>query len=326
MINEKTVFVLGAGASCPYGYPSGKSLRKEICFDFLDQYHTFISDKEHISEPEIELALKEVKKFTDGFFKSSTKSIDKYLSRNPQYRYFGKMAIVLRILHAENKSKFREEAENVINRQHQDWYSYLFERMTEDFFNPNQYNISDNKIAFITFNYDRSLEQILYESLKYSFSTINNTDIEKELNKIKITHIFGQIAKLPWQDNRSGIYYKYSINLLNLDYLVKNIRVIYDERYETTIKEARKLISEASQIFFLGFGYAKENLEILNLPEIIKKDQKVYGTAYELTKKEISDTNNIFIQNYIKKYSTRIVKPLYFIEDCDCLSLLKKYL
>ena len=31
MIETKTVFVLGAGANAPYGYPTGAGLRKEIC-------------------------------------------------------------------------------------------------------------------------------------------------------------------------------------------------------------------------------------------------------------------------------------------------------
>ena len=30
MINKKTVFVLGAGASCPYGYPSGPELVRRV--------------------------------------------------------------------------------------------------------------------------------------------------------------------------------------------------------------------------------------------------------------------------------------------------------
>ena len=31
MIKTKTVFILGAGASCPYGFPLGTELRQEIC-------------------------------------------------------------------------------------------------------------------------------------------------------------------------------------------------------------------------------------------------------------------------------------------------------
>lgn len=34
MITEETVFVLGAGASCPYGYPSGAHSAGKIGSDF----------------------------------------------------------------------------------------------------------------------------------------------------------------------------------------------------------------------------------------------------------------------------------------------------
>lgn len=31
MITENTVFILGAGGSCPYGYPTGMRLKDLIC-------------------------------------------------------------------------------------------------------------------------------------------------------------------------------------------------------------------------------------------------------------------------------------------------------
>jgi hypothetical protein len=40
MITQQTVFILGAGASAPYGYPTGAGLKRLICYDtrlLLDQ-------------------------------------------------------------------------------------------------------------------------------------------------------------------------------------------------------------------------------------------------------------------------------------------------
>ena len=42
MITEKPVFILGAGASCPYGFPSGAQLRENICLKFNDKFWKFI--------------------------------------------------------------------------------------------------------------------------------------------------------------------------------------------------------------------------------------------------------------------------------------------
>lgn len=35
MITKDTVFVLGTGASAPYGYPVGTGLTDDICLDFI---------------------------------------------------------------------------------------------------------------------------------------------------------------------------------------------------------------------------------------------------------------------------------------------------
>ena len=101
--------------------------------------------------------------FASRFRKSSNKSIDLFLARNPSLVTVGKLAISLEILKSEIASKFREEIDNPAL----DWYSYLFDRFTDTFLDKDKFTISDNKVSFITFNYDRSLEHFLIESLTY---------------------------------------------------------------------------------------------------------------------------------------------------------------
>ena len=43
MIEEDTVFILGAGASCPYGFPDGKKLRSEIFDRFERDFNTYFN-------------------------------------------------------------------------------------------------------------------------------------------------------------------------------------------------------------------------------------------------------------------------------------------
>ena len=55
MIKTPTVFVLGAGASIPYGYPSGEKLREEICHELEDPSHPYgrMLQSQGFSEKEI---------------------------------------------------------------------------------------------------------------------------------------------------------------------------------------------------------------------------------------------------------------------------------
>jgi len=318
MISEPTVFVLGAGASCPYGYPSGIKLRGDIISNFCEQYKHYINADPNL-KPYIAKELYKAKEFTDKFNKSSTKSIDLFLARNPEFEDIGKKAIALRILAAEYHSKFRESMKN----KDLDWYLYLFDRLTGDIVKKNDYiRLSENNVSFITFNYDRSLEHFLYESLVNSFNNIPPEKIKEQLLKLRIIHVFGQVAGLEWQDLPSKIEYLCDINLINIQGLVKDLRIIYEEKENPELEEARELINKVQNIFFLGFGYAKENLDLLNIPEILKPQQQIRGTALGLTKKEITD-----ISSSITTSSTmHVTCDIKIHEAWDSLQILRQYL
>ena len=229
----------------------------------------------------------------------------------------GKWAIIFRIFAAEKNSTFREQMPN----RNQDWYSYLFERLTDELVRKEDYvHFGENNASFITFNYDRSLEHFLYESLLNSFNGIGAGKIQEQINKLRVIHVFGQIAGLEWQELEGRIEYGRDINLIDVQRLGDKLRIIYEENENPVFEEARKLISEAKRVFFLGFGYAKENREVLKIPEILNTEQKIYGTALNFKKKEIKSIKNIFPQ------SSPPYVPTTYIENMDCLTLLREYL
>jgi hypothetical protein len=109
MIKEKTVFILGAGDSCPYGYPDGRGLRQKICSKFVnDSTEYFNAQGEREGQHFAAIEKHEVEQFAETFHKSSTRSIDLFLARNPEFKLMGKWAIIFRILTAEQTSQFRE--------------------------------------------------------------------------------------------------------------------------------------------------------------------------------------------------------------------------
>lgn len=124
---------------------------------------------------------------------------------------------------------------------------------------------------------------------------------------------------MEWQDLPSKIEYRFDINFISIQGLVKNLRIIYEEKENPELEEAQQLIREAQNIFFLGFGYAKENLNILNIPGILNPKQNIYGTALESTPKEIKDIRSIFSEIVRHQRS-------HNFEGKDCLALLRQYL
>ena len=252
MINKKTVFVLGAGASCPYGYPSGARLRELICLNqgFWQSYIEYLRSNESVQGVREERS-REVNKFREIFDKSSLKSIDVFIANNPKLAQTGKYIIAYEMFRAEQQSYFREKAnqlreiysarglsekltlDDLLRRgifQGGDWYFYLYNRLIGGLVGKDALpDFSDDRFAFITFNYDRSLEYFLYEALRNSFTEVSEDDIIKSLKKLKILHVYGQIAPLKWQNPNDYVDYKPQLPLSESLLLsaANNIRTIY---------------------------------------------------------------------------------------------------
>lgn len=139
-------------------------------------------------------ALKRKRDLIIAFDKSNTKSIDLFLARNKLYYEEGRGIISFSIAFHELKSKSREELSE--EEKKHDWYFELFDRLTGDISDPNNLEaINENKIKFLTYNYDRSLDQFLFESLFYSFSSRRDIIQDLVLN-FDITHVYGKLAML----------------------------------------------------------------------------------------------------------------------------------
>lgn len=328
MIDIDTVFILGAGASNPYGYPTGKGLCDDICSTFKSNFHNIIKGDNDNTTYQIGNLLYDPDKFCRNLEDATTPSIDLWLARNPKFSHIGKLAIILSIFNAERDSKFRKDV-----KSDQDWYRDLYHKMTKSLHAPDSYkNFRNNRVTFITFNYDRSLEHFLYESLNNSFRSASGKEILNELNETPIYHVYGKIADLPWESNidrDTAVHYLkpdedpcLEFTFSHLEKLKNNIEIVY-ERKQSDYSEIHDKISSAKRIFFLGFGYASENLEILNIDKTLNDDQAIFGTALGFRKKEIEDIRNSITSNF--KYKKGVYQnPI--IEDMNCVSLLKEYL
>lgn len=291
MIKQNTVFVLGAGASKHYGYPTGEELRNEIIMKFKVWYLNHIMHANPLT-PWLESVLiindkipENVKTFIQDFDDSGDQ-IDIFITRNShnkEYNRLGKLAIILSIIESEWKSKFPND--------NKDWYRELLNQLTDGRTEPDDFRISQNtnKVSFITFNYDRSLEHYLHYTLQRKFKYANPSDISEEINSIPIIHVYGMVASLEWQDNSTNIHQlSYNINKnmplgIDADEMSKNIFVMHNNRDNPNVEESKNLLRQANSIYFLGFGYLKENMEILDIPNTIEGATRIYGTAHNFS-------------------------------------------
>lgn len=106
MIESKILLIVGAGASVPYGYPTGYNLRVELC-----DPNNLIGLRSYIDEIGIKL-------FCEHFEKSQLYSIDSFLAKRSEdqigaqqtgahitygnYGECGKLAIAYRLMQCEN--------------------------------------------------------------------------------------------------------------------------------------------------------------------------------------------------------------------------------
>ncbi len=268
MISRKTVLILGAGASAPYSYPTGVSLKNEI----LNNCQNPQSRDQILAV--LGCTYEFVDEFCDAFRLSGQATIDEFLEYRSEYTEIGKLVITqVLIQHEDINTLFANN----------DWYSDLGKALRTSF-----EDFDKNKLSIITFNYDRSLEAFLFSSLK---KTHNKSDIEtyEKIKAIPILHIHGQVGLLPWQSQDSGAAtrkYEKSVTDDSLKKSSQSIRIIHEaeEEGDVVLKKAHLELIQAERIIFLGFGYHKANLDRLKLSNIKLGPDNIVGTAKGLSK------------------------------------------
>ncbi len=309
MIKTKTLFILGAGASAPFGYHTSDKLRYEILFN-SSKYEVDIVKALNRCDDNPVTFRQDIKRFYDAFSGSAGYSIDSFLEERPKehpFMYIGKTFIAKILISCEKDNNLRINTEK-------NWYMYLFGRMKVSF-----EELSQNRISFITFNYDRSLEYFLFEAIKKQFDK-ESEECVKMMKNFQIVHLYGKLDPLPWQEPH-GKEYSTTKNLIErLRAAPINIKLISDEREvkkSEHFQEAYKLIEWADRIFFLGFSFDETNLKRLHL-DFIENKKQIFATVRGIEPSRLKWINKYFNQS---AHTMNIIH-----EDVDTLTLLKKHL
>ncbi len=282
MITKNTVLILGAGASMPFGFPSGIGLRNEIL------KHLGVSTAanwKHDFKHSYGILKEDTEKFYNSYLKCGGLSIDSFIENRPEFEELGKLCIAKVLISKEGSQNLFNMEDNTDH-----WYSYLVSKL----------NIKEkfglNNLSIITFNYDRSLEHYLFNTLKEN----NNIDDDKKcadlFNQINFVHVYGQLGYLTWQNEINNCGYNMDTNKHKIQNAAEEIKLIFDRTQNSaTFDKAKNLIMDAKLIVFLGFGFDKTNLERLGFPlKNVQPQKRIIGTVYGLGLSEISSINNNF--------------------------------
>ena len=146
-----------------------------------------------------------------------------------------------------------------------------------------------NQVAFVTFNYDRSLEYFFAKAMAASYGK-KIEDCSRLLSVfIPIIHLHGRLGYLPWE-KEGGRDFNDMRDAKTVEMCVNNIKIVHEDISDGRDKDfelASKLINEAERIIFLGMGYGETNIKRLRI-EALRKNM-IIGTAVGLTEHECLD-------------------------------------
>jgi hypothetical protein len=312
MINIDTVLILGAGASKPFGFPTGRELVEKVCEFFGDQAHPRFDVFKNIAIKHNPYTI--IKEFPNALRKADPASIDIWLEHNndPDIIWAGKVAMAMVLLNHEHRSDLRPN---------NNWYQLLFDRLDAPFD-----KFQDNKLTIVTFNYDRSLEQYLFERFKHThYANIkkNNEQLKEKLKQLKILHVYGSLGYLSWQIGDSeNLISEVPYGARNEENVIwsaaKNIEIMSENNpvVSDRLQEFKVLMQNCQALYFLGFGYHEVNMKRLGI-DILSRPNKIMGTAYGLSYQRMKEIERLNIKREFRFPEGLFRKTIYdFFHDC----------
>ena len=334
MIETPTVFVVGAGGSEPYGLPTGYGLRRRIM--------RAIYGLDPIEDKNADAALtttvgrvlgrpNSLRELGIALRGTNPLSIDTLLERRSDLSEVGKTAIAATLLKSENFSNF------VIEKG--DWLGYLYLRIHSSFD-----DFPNNRIAFVTFNYDRIIEHRLTLALAGHHGK-KLKDAWAMVQSIPIVHVYGRLGRYSPEprdsssDADAAVDFMHEENIADartdsrINRAAEGIKLMHErEDSFPAILHAREVLKTAKRIFFLGFGYDEINICRISTSLVSRPAEVEFiGSALNLLDGEKTEAQSSISARFSVRLggdpSNEISIPDHRIRfvDGDCLETLRTH-
>ncbi|WP_439614199.1 hypothetical protein [Reyranella sp.] len=298
MFKSKTVFVLGAGASCEVALPVGAELariiQKRVNIEWeLGQFVPNGADIDLFKSiatkfgAELNEYMRAGQVIREGILLAN--SIDDFLDRhnkNERVVQIGKLAIVGSILAGERASHIftsnhkPRDARFILNNE-KSWY-VRFLRLLGTGVNKDRLSTLFENVAFVDFNYDRCLQHFLVEALQPLYD-ISEQEARAVVATLKVLHPYGSLGDLT---GNNSVPYGATYDRIDVFEVAERIRLYTEQinEHDQTIPEIKRTIGEAQRIVFLGFGFHRQNMDIVRPPTASARS--IVGTAFGLSEED----------------------------------------
>jgi hypothetical protein len=339
MITKETVFVLGAGASWHYGYPTGEGLIGHViriahrlrrhCKWRLDNGNMVVQsvptyvDKKVDNTRGVEgyrnawkIVHNECEQLIARLETVRPLVIDYFLGWNESLRPIGKLMIAAAILECE--ARWNRLGRNInhepklinalieevarspdkLPKGRDDWYRFIVHKLVYGC--KTSRDIFKNKVHFITFNYDTSLEYHLSRALT-SIDLFEADDIEEFLGNNRIVHVYGAVHEgVPVESDIIDLTFAQRLgeppkalttewlggieDLLNRYHIAGEFLLTIDphdkDGDKASLKLAKQWISQGEVVYILGYGFDPNNSDRIGLDGLFKRRRTVMFTNF----------------------------------------------
>lgn len=293
MFHSETLFIVGAGASCEFGLPSGADIKSKIA-DLIDiRFDGFAPSS---GDWQIIECFKKVARESDTLAGNinpilhkcwllrdalpAAISIDNLLHAHQGDAYVelaGKLGIVKAVLEAEQSSTLHpgETHPPIINLADiaDTWLMWFFKMASEGITKANAKSLFEN-VTIICFNYDRCIEWFLPQAVQ-AYYGFDAPVAEEIAGQLRIYHPYGTVGSLkalPFGAKRANI----------LDAAKTILTFSEGLSDQAFIGAIRKQVEEAETLVFLGFAFHPMNMALLTPPEEAFAS-RIFATSYGLS-------------------------------------------